>query len=369
MKVEIRERDLEKGKVSLYLDIYADGKRTYQFLKLYPLKSPKTPKERAERKEIYRKADAMRVKVESDLLDQNEIDKSLRKSQILFLDYFKTLTEQRKRSKGNYGGWDSTYKILIQYYKGKKIKLGDLTDDSLIAIKNYISHEYKTKSDVRLSTNATVSYFNKVKACLNQAFDEKLIADKIGTRVKGIKGEETRREYLTEEEIGLVEKTECEMPRLKDAFLFSVYTGLRWSDIESLLWKHIQFTADRGYSLNFRQQKTQAIEYLPIANKAMEFVGERKGDDDRVFKGLHYSAWHNLKLREWMINAGIRRKITFHCARHTHATLLMTKNVDIYTVSKMLGHRHLKTTQIYTNVIDQKKLDAVKIFDQLNHIE
>lgn len=365
MKVEIRERDLEKGKVSLYLDIYADGKRTYQFLKLYPLKLPRTPKERSERKEIYRKADAMRVKVENDLINQKESNTDLRKSQLLFLDYFKTLTEQRKKSKGNYGGWDSTYKILTQYYKGKKIKLVDLTDESLVAIRSYISNDYRTKSNVRLSINASVSYFNKVKACLNQAFDEKLISDKIGSRVKGIKGEETRREYLTEEEIIAVGKAECEMPLLKNAFMFSIYTGLRWSDIESLRWKHIQYTADRGYSLNFRQQKTQGIEYLPIAKKAIEFIGERKDDDERVFKGLHYSAWNNLKLREWMINAGINRKITFHCARHTYATLLITKKIEIYTVSKMLGHRHLKTTQIYANVIDQNKIDAVKVFDEL----
>jgi integrase len=366
MSVEIRERDLEKGKVSLYLDIYADGKRTYQFLKLYPLKSPKTTKDRAERNEIYRKADAMRIKVESDLLNQNDIDKGFKKSQLLFLDYFKALTEQRKRSKGNYGGWDSTHKILMQFYKGKKIRLADLSEDNLVAIKSYISNDYKTKSNENLSANAAVAYFNKVKACLNQAFDEKLIPDRIGSRVKGLKGEETRREYLTEEEIAAAEKTECEMPRLKDAFLFSVYTGLRWSDIENLQWKNVQYSAETGYSLNFRQQKTQGIEYLPIPNKAIKFTGERKEENERVFKGVQYNAWNNLKIREWMIDAGINKKITFHCARHTFATLLLTKGIDIYTVSKMLGHRNLKTTQVYTKVIDQKKLDAVKIFDELN---
>jgi integrase/recombinase XerD len=68
-------------------------------------------------------------------------------------------------------------------------------------------------------------------------------------------------------------------------------------------------------------------------------------------------------LKEWLKKAGINRKITFHCARHTYATVLLTKNIDIYTVSKMMGHRNLKTTQIYANVIDQRKIDAVKIFD------
>jgi integrase len=144
-----------------------------------------------------------------------------------------------------------------------------------------------------------------------------------------------------------------------------VYTGLRWSDINGLQWKNIQFSNEKGYSLNFNQQKTKGVEYLPIPAKAITFISERCQDEDRVFKGLKYSAWHNLKIREWMIKAGINRKITFHSARHTYATLLLTKNVDIYTVSNMLGHRNLKTTQVYAKVIDQKKMDAVKIFDNL----
>jgi len=95
----------------------------------------------------------------------------------------------------------------------------------------------------------------------------------------------------------------------------------------------------------------------------MTLVGERKVDEERVFKGLKYSAWHNLKLAQWMMKAGITKKITFHSARHTYATLLLTKNVDITVVSKLLGHSDIKTTQIYAKVIDKRKIDAAKIFD------
>ncbi|WP_245593073.1 tyrosine-type recombinase/integrase [Crocinitomix catalasitica] len=76
---------------------------------------------------------------------------------------------------------------------------------------------------------------------------------------------------------------------------------------------------------------------------------------------MKYSAWHNLKLQQWVMKAGISKTITFHCARHTYATLQLTQGTDIYTVSKLLGHRELKTTQIYAQIIDQKKVDATNV--------
>jgi site-specific recombinase XerD len=92
-------------------------------------------------------------------------------------------------------------------------------------------------------------------------------------------------------------------------------------------------------------------------------LGDRGNQEDRVFIGLKYSAWHNLKLQQWMMAAGIHRTITFHCARHTYATLQLSLGTDIYTVSKMLGHRELRTTQIYAKVIDDKKKEAANKID------
>jgi integrase len=113
-----------------------------------------------------------------------------------------------------------------------------------------------------------------------------------------------------------------------------------------------------GYYIRFRQQKTKGAETLPVSEQAFGLLGERKEPEERVFKGLKYSAWHNLKLQQWMMRAGISKTITFHCARHTYATLQLTAGTDIYTVSKLLGHRELKTTQIYAKIIDDKKKEA-----------
>lgn len=113
-----------------------------------------------------------------------------------------------------------------------------------------------------------------------------------------------------------------------------------------------------GYYIRFRQKKTKGAETLPISEQAFGLLGERQGQDERVFIGLKYSAWHNLKLQQWVMRAGISKTITFHCARHTYATLQLTAGTDIYTVSKLLGHRELKTTQVYAKIIDEKKKEA-----------
>jgi integrase len=120
----------------------------------------------------------------------------------------------------------------------------------------------------------------------------------------------------------------------------------------------VQHSNEIGHYIRFRQQKTKGAETLPISEQAFSLLGEQFENEERVFIGLKYSAWHNLKLQQWVMKAGISKTITFHCARHTYATLQLTLGTDIYTVSKLLGHKDLKTTQVYAKIIDEKKKDA-----------
>lgn len=363
MKVTLREKKL-KNRYSLYLDIYVDGKREYEVLKLYPSLKPKNSEEREYNANLRRKAEIIRARRQMELID-NKHRLAPKASKILFMDYFFELTQERKKSKGNYGNWDSVYKILKEYFGGKSVTISELTDEDIADIKNYILNVYKTKSNRKLSRNAAVSYFNKVKAALNQAFDDKLIDIKIGSRIKAIKAEETHREFLSQEEVNEILKHECDFPVMKSAFMFSIFTGLRWSDINNLRWENIKYSEGTGYIVKYIQQKTGNVDNLPIPATAITFLGERQAANERVFKGLKYSAWHNLKLSQWMMKAGITRKITFHSARHTYATLLMTNNVGAEVIQKMLGHKELKTTMVYAKVIDQRRIDAVKFFDDM----
>ena len=209
-----------------------------------------------------------------------------------------------------------------------------------------------------LSQNSALSYFNKVKATLKQAYKDGYLQTNLNGKVSPIKQTETHRNFLTLDELNILAKTECNNPLLKHVALFSALTGLRFSDIKNLVWGDLEHIADNGYFVKFIQQKTKGVEMMPISDQAFSLLGERRAPVDKVFEGLVYSAHQNKHLCKWIEAAGIRKKITFHCFRHTFATLQLSKGTALHTVSKMLGHRELKTTQIYAKIIDPTKREA-----------
>ena len=97
---------------------------------------------------------------------------------------------------------------------------------------------------------------------------------------------------------------------------------------------------------------------MPISSQAYQLCGERLDGKQLVFEGLPDPSWISKPLQRWIQSAGITKHITFHCSRHTYATLQLASGTDIYTVSKMLGHTNVRTTQVYTKVVDKKKEDA-----------
>jgi integrase len=250
-------------------------------------------------------------------------------------------------------------KHLTIFCKGVDIQISKIDETFLENFKEYLLKEKISNNGGRLSQNTALSYFNKVRTALKEAHRNKIISENPVLRVKTIKEKETNREYLTLEELQKLVKTECEVPILKQSFIFSSLTGLRFSDVKSLKWKNLYYDSENGWILKYRQQKTKGVENLPISEQAVKLLGERKDDDVLLFENLTYSAYHNKKLHKWVKESGIDKHITYHSSRHTFATLQLTMNTDIYTVSKLLGHRHLKTTEIYGKVIDKKKIDAV----------
>ena len=358
------KKSIEKGKVkmnSLYL-MYNDSntqKRHYEFLKLYLYDKPKTILEKEHNKETRLLAETIKAHKTIELQSKRHGIISNVSGKIGFLEYFSQMVEKRYEVNGTYGNWDSTLKHLKKFCNYKDIQISKVNDSFLESFKTYLlTNKISSRGD-KLSQNSALSYFNKVRATLREAYQNKIIGENPANRVKSIKEKETNRQYLTLEEIQLLAKTECEYPLMKDAFLFSVLTGLRFSDIKALKWKNLFFDNSNGWMIKFTQQKTKGVENLPISEQAVKILGDKKNDDDFVFENLVYNAYHNLKIRRWVENAGIDKHITFHCARHSFATLQLTMNTDIYTVSKLLGHRHLKTTEIYAKVIDKKKIDAV----------
>ena len=235
-------------------------------------------------------------------------------------------------------------------------------------VRLYFDTEARTKSDTPLSLNSKYSYFNKFKACLRAAFDEGYLSINYASKIKSFEQAESQREYLTHQELQSLANTPCKYEVLKRAFIASALSGLRWSDINTLVWSEVR-DEDNGVSkINFRQEKTDGVEYLYISKQIRELFGERQAPPERVFKGLKYSAVYNNEIVRWCNRAGISKHITFHSARHTNAVLLLENGADIYTVSKRLGHREIRTTAIYAKIVDAKMKEAANLIPEIKLI-
>ncbi len=369
-KVTLRQKKISKGRQSLYLDFYPaiphpeTGEPTRrEFLGLYIFDKPKTPIDKQHNAETLQIGESIRQKREN-FLNKPEIYSEYEKEQLrkrelneqCFVEYFRKLSNKRKAS--NHDNWVSALRYLEAFTNGK-LKFADLNEKFLEGFKEYLLTTKSNKSNrTTLSQNSAVSYFNKVKAALKQAYKDGILQNDLNAKTKPIKTAETRREHLTLEELNKLVKTPCNNDLLKRAALFSALTGLRFSDIRNLVWGELEYIEGNGYFIKFKQQKTKGVETMPISEQAFSLLGERKEPTDKVFERLTYSAYENKHLYQWIGAAGITKDITFHCFRHTFATLQLSKGTDIYTVSKMLGHRELKTTQIYAKIIDQTKREA-----------
>ncbi|MDX2190509.1 MAG: site-specific integrase [Bacteroidota bacterium] len=370
IKVKLREKPISGNRQSLYLDFYPaiphpeTGEPTRrEFLGLYLFDKAKKPIDKQHNKETLQLAEQIRQKRENYLnkpeiytgyeLEQKRIKELSEKN---FIAYFKTLADKRKAS--NHDNWVSAYKYLETFTKGH-LKFADLNEKFCNEFKDYLLTTKSNKSNkTTLSQNSAVSYFNKLKATLKQAYKDGYLSTDLNRKIEPVKQAETRRNFLTIEELNSLVKTECNNPLLKRAALFSALTGLRFSDIKNLIWGELEYIEGNGYFIQFKQQKTKGVEMMPISEQAYSLLGERKEPTYKVFEGLNYSAYENKHLAKWIGLAGIEKDITFHSFRHTFATLQLSKGTDIYTVSKMLGHRELKTTQIYAKIIDKSKREA-----------
>ncbi len=370
IKVKLREKKISGNRQSLYLDFYPaiphpeTGEPTRrEFLGLYLFDKSKSPIDKQHNKETLQLAEQIRQKRENHL-NKPEVYTGYEKEQLRireqgeqnFVAYFKTLASKRKAS--NYDNWVSAYNYLEIFTNGN-LKFADLNEKFCNEFKEYLLTTKSNKSSkTTLAQNSAVSYFNKLKAALKQAYKDGYLQSDLNAKIEPVKQAETRRNFLTIEELNSLVKTECNNPLLKRAALFSALTGLRFSDIKNLVWGELEYIEGNGYFIKFKQQKTKGIETMPISGQAYSLLGEPKEPADKVFEGLTYSAYENKHLYQWIGAAGITKDITFHCFRHTFATLQLSKGTDIYTVSKMLGHRELKTTQIYAKIIDQTKREA-----------
>ena len=369
IKVKLRQKAITGDRKSLYLDFYPaienpeTGQLTRrEFLGLYISEKSKSPIDRKHNTETIQLAEQIRQKRDNEI-NKPEIYTGYERDQLRirtkgqesFIEYFKILADKRKST--NYDNWISASHYLEKYTKGN-LRFSELDEKFCNNFREFLLTTPSNKSSkARLSKNSAVSYFNKFKAALKQGFKDGYLPYDLNTKIDGIKSEESRIQFLTLEELNKLAKMDCSSPVLRRAALFSALTGMAFKEIQNLAWGDVEFSNEYGHYIPHKRQKTGSSNYLPISDQAIGFLGERKGNKDKVFEGINNrDRYYYFPL--WVAKAGIAKDINFHGLRHTYATLQLSLGTDIYTLSKLLGHQNVKTTQVYAKVISQTKREA-----------
>lgn len=280
------------------------------------------------------------------------IEESFAKSD--FLEFFSKLAETRDKS------WKYAQMYFSKFMNGKcvfeNLNVPLAEEYKLWLLKTaYGSGKFINR---RASQNTVAKYYLIFRAVLKYAYKGKFIRENINDYLENIPTKKTKREFLTVPEIQALSRAECMYEVLKRAGMFSILTGLRFSDIHTLLWEELCLAADGKPCIRKRIQKTNSEETVYISEQALSYCGPRM-KSGLVFEGFTKSMLQ-YPLKQWLKSAGITKKISFHCFRHTYATILISSGVDIYTVSKQLTHTNIKTTEIYLHIVDNRRRDAAE---------
>ena len=341
----------------------AEGKikhnRKREQLDQYLYANPKTKPEKQHNKETLQLVEQIKAKRIAEAASGQHGFTDTNKINTNFYAFFNKVIESKKTnsSNKNYDLWQAVLIHLKRYHPDESLTFEHVTVDWLNGVRNYFDTQAKTKTGNSISSGTASSYFNKVRAVINEAYAKEIITKNPLKLVAGIKPITNPRVYLDMEEVRALVKTNCRYDILKEAFLFSCLTGLRWSDINKLDWSEI--SVFNGVNrITFNQKKTTGLQYLDIPPQAYSLINgfKKKG---RVFQSLRYSAYMNVELLRWTMAAGITKHVTFHAGRHTFAVSLITQGVDIYTISKLMGHTEVKTTQLYADIIDSVRKSAM----------
>ncbi|WP_232802110.1 site-specific integrase [Motilimonas sp. E26] len=252
-------------------------KREHEVLDLFIYDKPKTPAQRKHNKEHMLLAETIKSKRLVEWQSQKHGFEDRTKRSASFIDYFQRQIDIKEQtsSTSNHSIWLSARKHLLFYCGKNDLSFDELDKDWLDGFKYYLTNEAKTKSDTPLSRNTQSSYFNKVRAAINEAHREGIIRDNPLAQVTSIKAKTTKRVYLTLDEVNALAQTECRYQVLRRAFLFSCATGMRWCDIHRLTWSEIE-TFNSHKRIIFDQAKlshgdAKSLQYLDIQSQQNHF--------------------------------------------------------------------------------------------------
>ena len=372
--VTVRFKELANGNKSIYLDIYINGKRQYEFLKLYLLPEVGRNKvaTRQKNSETMEIANIIKAKRVIEIKEGIAGIKSCKSKMTLdaWIDVYKKYKLKNTQSPKNIEMHIYATKLQLEKYKGTEIKLCDIDKKYCAGFIDHLNSAKRKYTGTPLSNNTKKLYYAYFNDMLNRAVKEGLILKnpflEIDSKDKP-KYRDSERSYLELDEVKSLAQTECVNDDTKRAFMFSCFCGLRISDIRTLKWENIKTTLDddgrETLHLSLMQQKTSRTVSYALPHEAVKWMPQ-KTDNPLVFPGLKSQHSINRHVAEWALKAGIQKHVTFHTARHTFGTMMITLGADLYTTSKLMGHSRTTTTEIYAKIVDKKKDEAMSLIDK-----
>lgn len=366
--VKIRFKKLANGNQSIYLDYYNEGKREYDFLKLY-IVPEFTPIDKSSNEHTLSLANSIKAQRIVALQNESHGFRNKASKNVNLCLFIQRIAEEQLAKTGNRQSMYHSLLSLIRHikaYKGDNTTFAQIDEDYLKGFISYLNtakNKAVKKNAPEISKNTQHKLYNKLCYILSIAEREGVIINNPANKIPAAdkpKVIEGKREYLTVSELKQLINTECNHTQLKAAYLFCSLTGLRYSDAKKIKWEDFRKDNNGATELLFRMKKTQGQMYLQVSSEALKWLPEKQDakDDDLVYT-LPRNDHANEVLRQWIKDAEIKKQVTFHCSRHTAATLNLSLGVPLEVVSKLLGHTKISTTQIYAKIVNEARRAAV----------
>ncbi|WP_372745219.1 tyrosine-type recombinase/integrase [Lutibacter sp.] len=351
MTIKLRQKKLAKGAISFYLDIYNNGKRTYEFLevKIFATDEPNIKKQK---KQI---AELLRANKEVELLSNRTDYVPEHKINTNFFDFANTFISNYQKK--DVRMINAALEKFKEFHKSKNLYVSEITPVLMYGFKDYLN--YKSG----LTGETPHNYFTRFKKILRDAELKGLLKKNPTSEIlfkKNSSDSSLKKQVLTTEELQILAKVKCGNENVKKAFLFACFTGLGEAELKVLKWSNIS-----NNQLTTIREKTNQKVQLKLKETTQKLLGERKEKKETIFnlknENNNFLSTNaiNKCIKNWVERAGIDKHITFYCARHTFATQLLQYGANLKTVADAMGHTSTKSTIKYLNYIENLKDEAI----------
>lgn len=391
---KLEQRLMSDGKISLYLEyyfgrtqeqvldeygepvVYESGKmkgkpkvktthiRKKENLHLYLIATPKTPFDREHNKEVLMLANKIRQEREQEFLENKEGYRLKKKEQLNFLDYFQNYIDKYKKKdirsmKGVFKRFKDFLNETPEYNQfANYLKPGQITKEMMSLFVEYLQSKSKGEG--------ALSYYRRFRKVILYAYEQEVLKKDPckGISIKTDKNT-LKKDILSQDEIKQLISTHCrgENKNIRRAFIFCLYSGIRFCDVKELTFSNVDYS---NKLLKYIQNKTKGHSthssvVIPLNDSLLNIIGKPKeGETPNTLIFPLPSHTMCLKaLRNWTAKAGITKHITWHCARHSFATNILSNGANVKVVAELLGHSSIEMTEKYVRAVDSLKQDAI----------